>query len=281
MKSLATVVQGLSLSVLLLAIAGCAYPPAKAVTGGFIPMPRTFDARRAMMVGKVRTDILRRLPGFDDDVFEQVLAVMMKTPRERFLSRDAHDLAYLDFPLPIGFGQTISDPHIVAVMTAAVKLPPRAHVLDIGTGSGYQAAILSPLAASVVSIEIVPQLAAAARRRLGHMGYANVSVHTGDGFLGSSAEAPYDAIIVAAGAEKPPQPLIDQLKVGGRMVMPIGPTTAEEELVMMTKQAGGTLNRCSLGGASFVPLTGIGQRSTAARDRDTSAIPSCFGVGIS
>lgn len=271
----------IGLSALSLMMAACALHTAQPPVVGFVPIPRSFEARRAILIDKVRMDLRRQSPTFDDDILERVLAVMSQIPREDFLYKDARDLAYLDSPLPIGFGQTISDPHIVAVMTAAARLPAHANVLDIGTGSGFQAAVLSRLSTRVVSIEIVPQLARTAARRLTHFGYTNVSVRHGDGFLGSPVDGPYDAIIVAAGAARVPQPLIDQLKVGGRMVMPIGPSTPQEVLILITKRVDGKLDQCSLGPASFVPLTGIGQAAAAIQDTPEHKIPFCFGAPVS
>lgn len=194
-----------------------------------------------------------------DPNFQAVLAAEARLPREAFVPRNARRYAYIGAPLKIGWEQTISDPYIVAVMTAAAKLGPGANVLEIGTGSGYQAAVLAELGAKVATIEIVPQLAARAAVTLRRRGYRNVTVRSGDGFGGWADRGPFDAVIVTAGSARVPQPLLDQLRVGGRLIMPIGPSTPTEYLQVHTKRSDGTFEVCSLGWAMFVPLTGRGQ----------------------
>ncbi|MBN2971049.1 protein-L-isoaspartate(D-aspartate) O-methyltransferase [Roseomonas aeriglobus] len=240
---------------------------------------RYADARRTM-VEKIRAGIREASPQADDDGLERVLNVVSTIPRERFVADAAKPYAYLTTPLEIGYGQTISDPYIVTLMTAAARLPADANVLDIGTGSGYQAAVLSPLARSVWSVEIVEPLAKQAGARLRRLGYRNVTVRAGDGFAGWPDKAPFDAIIVAAGAATIPQPLIDQLKVGGRMIIPIGPSTAQELLLVVKKRADGTLDRCSLGGIMFVPLTGAGERPTTLRGLRDRSIRQCYDAPV-
>lgn len=261
----------MSLPILMLA--------ATAALASATPDDRYADKRAAMVV-TIADDIARARPTTPLPGLARVLAIVGALPRERFVVPSGRAFAYVDMPQQIGFGQTISDPYIVTVMTAALDLPAGARVLDIGTGSGYQAAVLSPLAAAVSSIEIVAPLARQAKARLHHMGYRNIDVRSGDGFAGWPGHAPFDGIIVAAGASVIPQPLIDQLKPGGRMVIPIGPTTPQEQLLVVTKAADGTITRCSLGLAMFVPLTGRGQRPPDTHGLIDRTIPYCYGVAI-
>ena len=164
-------------------------------------------------------------------------------------------------------------------MTAALRLPQHANVLDVGTGSGYQAAVLARLADHVSSIEIVEPLAATASERLKRLGFANVDVRAGDGFAGWLERAPFDGIVVAAGAANVPQPLIDQLKVGGRLVMPIGPSWATEQVLVVTKTSETTTTRCSLGWTMFVPLTGRGMRPANALGL-MEPVPLCYEKAV-
>jgi protein-L-isoaspartate(D-aspartate) O-methyltransferase len=152
----------------------------------------------------------------------RLLAVMESVPRHCFIATDDLDWAYADGPLPIGHGQTISQPYIVALMTALLELKATDRVLEVGTGSGYQAAVLGELASEVHTVELIPELAAQAERRLSDLGLANVHVHVGDGSLGWPQAAPYNGILVAAAAPSAPQPLLDQLVDGGRLVVPVG-----------------------------------------------------------
>ena len=232
---------------------------------------------RAAMVERIRARAGADFPALvRDPHFAAALAAVAATDRERFVRRRDRALAYGDTPLPIGHGQTISDAYIVTVMTAALALPPRASVLEVGTGSGYQAAILSRLAASVHSIEIVAPLARAAGRRLKRLRFANVSVRAGDGYLGWPEAAPYDAIIVTAGAARVPAPLLEQLKPGGTLVMPIGPQWALEQLVVIRKAPDGRLASCSMGAALFVPLTGRGERPANPTGLYDRSLPDCY-----
>lgn len=185
---------------------------------------------------------------------KRVLEVMSRIPRELFIPEDCYYAAYEDRPLPIGFGQTISQPFIVALMTEALELKGNEKVLELGTGSGYQAAILSRLTKRVISIERVPELVESARRVLEKLGYTNVEVHLADKKLGWEAEAPYEAIIVTAGAPTVPKILLDQLTIGGRLVIPVG-SRWQQELMKVTKLK--KRNRFeNLGGCRFVPLVG-------------------------
>ena len=185
-----------------------------------------------------------------------VLDAMRTVPREAFIAAALAEFAYEDAPLPIDAGQTISQPYIVAAMTAALELRPHDRVLEIGTGSGYAAAVLSRIAAEVYTVERHEELAAAAERRLRTLGYANVHVRHGDGTLGWADHAPYDAIIVAAGGPEIPKPLLEQLAVGGRLVIPIGPTPRAQELVRVRRRGDREYTREELGPVRFVPLVG-------------------------
>ena len=181
----------------------------------------------------------------------RVLAAMRKVPRERFVPPDVVPLAYADQPLPIGHGQTISQPYIVAYMSEALRVTNQSQVLEIGTGSGYQAAILGELAREVYTIELIPELAARARETLASLGYTNVHVRTGDGYLGWPDQAPFDAIMVTAAPDHVPQPLVDQLAVGGRLVIPVG--DVDQEIRILTRTAAGIQESRTIP-VRFVPL---------------------------
>jgi protein-L-isoaspartate(D-aspartate) O-methyltransferase len=169
-----------------------------------------------------------------------------------------HSLAYADRPLPIGHGQTISQPFIVAFMTEALKPAPADKVLEIGTGSGYQAAVLAELVAQVYTIEIVKPLGERAREDLARLGYANVHVRVGDGYEGWPENAPFDAIIVTCSPEQVPQPLVDQLREGGRMVIPVGTQAGGQDLYLLEKRGGKVVKQAILP-VRFVPMTGKAQ----------------------
>jgi protein-L-isoaspartate(D-aspartate) O-methyltransferase len=185
-----------------------------------------------------------------------VLHAMRTVPRERFVPASLAKFAHDDGPLPIGHDQTISQPYIVAVMTRAAGLKPGARALEIGTGSGYGAAVLSRIAAEVYAIERVGALADAARDRLAELGYGNVHVLEGDGTLGWAAHAPYDAIVVTAGGPRVPKTLLDQLAVGGRLVMPVGPAARHQRLVRVTRTDVHEYQYEDLEEVAFVPLIG-------------------------
>ena len=215
----------------------------KGATGG--DEPRDRQAERARMVQHQL-----RGRGIHD---ERVLAAMAKVPRHRFVPADAEDAAYEDGPLPIGHGQTISQPYIVAFMTEALSVGPADDVLEIGTGSGYQAAILAELAHAVYSIELVPALAERARRTLATEGYRNVHVRAGDGYLGWPDRAPFAKIIVTAAPESVPAALVNQLAVGGTLIVPVGPQMGAQELRILTKTTEGVTTDRSLA-VRFVPM---------------------------
>ncbi len=192
-----------------------------------------------------------------DIVDERVLAAMERVPRHQFVESAIEEYAYEDRPLSIGAGQTISQPYIVALMVQLLRVQPSYRILEVGTGSGYQAAVLSELSADVYTIEIIPSLAEEARTRLEALGYRNIHVRYGDGYEGWPEVAPFDGIVVAAGAPRIPLPLIEQLREGGRMAIPIGMAGGTQDLMLGEKRSGKFLVR-SITPVLFVPLTGKG-----------------------
>jgi protein-L-isoaspartate(D-aspartate) O-methyltransferase len=202
------------------------------------------DQRRRMVERQIRDRGIKN---------QAVLEAMMKVPRHRFVTAEYVTSAYEDHPLPIGQGQTISQPYIVAYMTEAAEISDNEKVLEIGTGSGYQAAILGELAKEVYTIEIIPELAERARRTLGDLGYKNVHVKTGNGYEGWAEYAPYDGIVVTAAPDEVPKALIDQLAMNGKMVIPVG--AWNQEMMIITKTAEGIIEKRTLP-VRFVPMTG-------------------------
>jgi len=186
---------------------------------------------------------------------ERVLAAMRKVPRHEFVEPEYRDKAYIDSALPIQEGQTISQPYIVALMTESARLREGDRVLEVGTGSAYQAAVLAEIAGEVYTIEINETLARQAARRRAAMGYASVRARQGDGYLGWGEAAPFDAILITAAAPRVPEPLIEQLGPGGRLVMPLGSNPFAQELVVLTKKENG-VEREVIAGVAFVPMTG-------------------------
>jgi protein-L-isoaspartate(D-aspartate) O-methyltransferase len=246
-----------ALSVVLLALILELLLPltsARVVNGGAFSRPpqSPSDDYKAAREQMVREQIEAR--GIRD---ARVLAAMRKVPRHLFVPPEEQGEAYNDYPLGIGHAQTISQPYVVAYMTEALELKPRDRVLEIGTGSGYQAAILAELVAEVYSIEIVEALAKEAETRLRRLGYSNVQVRAGDGYRGWPEAAPFDAIIVTAAPDHIPQPLVDQLREGGRMVLPLG--LWDQELVRLRRSREGIL-RESLLPVRFVPMTGEAEK---------------------
>jgi protein-L-isoaspartate(D-aspartate) O-methyltransferase len=187
---------------------------------------------------------------------KRVVEAMKRVPREAFVSPEQYNAAYDDRPLSIGFGQTISQPFIVALMVQALELKEREQVLELGTGSGYEAAILAELAQKVVTVECIPELAESAKQVLDELGYSNIEVHVAGKTLGWPDGAPYDAIIVSAGAPSVPQVLLEQLAWGGRVVIPVG-SRWQQNLLKVTKLKKGNKIE-NLGGCYFVPLIGEG-----------------------
>lgn len=187
---------------------------------------------------------------------ESVLNAMRNVPRHEFVPEDQRPFAYENRPLPIGYGQTISQPYIVAIMTDLLNLNKDDRVLEIGTGSAYQAAVLAELVDSVFTIEIVRGLAESAAKRLRRLGYDNVTTQAGDGYYGWQSAAPFDAIIVTAASSHIPPPLIRQLKPGGRMLIPVGSRFMVQHLVLVTKDKDGKVTTRQILPVAFVPLTG-------------------------
>ena len=234
--------MGALLPCLIVALAcGPAAPPVSS------PRPQgrsEADAREAMVIEQIESR------GVQD---ARTLAALRKVPRHEFVPAAQRALAHADHPLPIGHEQTISQPYIVAFMTEALRLQGGETVLEIGTGSGYQAAVLAEIAARVYTIEIVEPLAARARADLRRLGYANVEVRAGDGYKGWPEAAPFDAIMVTAAAPRIPEPLKEQLKDGGRLVIPVG--EGDQRLVVLTRR-GSTFDQQFLLPVRFVPMTG-------------------------
>jgi protein-L-isoaspartate(D-aspartate) O-methyltransferase len=185
----------------------------------------------------------------------EVLRAMRGVPRHEFVRPGDAGRAYADRPLPIGHGQTISQPYIVAVMTALLDIRPGDVVLEIGTGSGYQAAVLAEIADTAYTIEIIEPLGESARRRLAELGYANIHAAIGDGYFGWPDHPPFDGILVTAAASHIPPPLIEQLSPGARMVIPVGGPFQVQSLMLVEKQADGNVIQWNMGAVRFVPLT--------------------------
>ena len=251
----------LNLALALLTACTAVTTPAPATTPSPTPTPLTpgdeevFAQRREQMVLET---IERR--GITD---EDVLNAMRAVSRHLFVPESEQDHAYGDYPLFIGYGQTISQPYIVALMTELLKLKEGDKVLEVGTGSAYQAAILAEIPGiKVYTIEIVPELAESACERLESLGYTDVHCKQGDGYYGWAEYAPFDAIIVTAAPDHVPQPLADQLARGGRMVVPIGPPGHYQTLWRFVKQPDGELQAFNMGGVAFVPLTGEGAKES-------------------
>ena len=229
------------LVLIFLIIIGCSDMSRKEKT----PTNHNFAEQREEMV---KYQIKAR--GVND---KRVLAAMLKVPRHLFVQENLQNRAYTDEPLPIGSGQTISQPYIVAYMTEQIDIDENEKVLEIGTGSGYQAAILGEIAKEVFTIEIVPELGKKAGEILQRLNYSNVHVRIGDGYLGWPEEAPFDAIIVTAAPDHVPQPLVDQLKVGGRMMIPVGEFS--QDLILLERTEKGIERKHKIP-VRFVPMTG-------------------------
>ena len=203
----------------------------------------------------VREQLATEAPFREAITDSAVLAAMRAVPRHRFVPPTLRGAAYDDRPLPIGHGQTISQPWIVARMTELVRPEPGDSVLEVGTGSGYQAAVLAETVDHVFTIEIVGELARSARRRLRELGYGNVTVRHGDGYRGWPEHAPFDAIVVTAAPERIPEPLVDQLARGGRMVIPVGPQGRGQALTVLHRRPDGTVEERVVSAVRFVPMT--------------------------
>lgn len=246
-------------AVFLLLISGCQTvkneaspsPLTAAAVDNATPVDEYYETRQRM----VDEQLLTR-----DINSEAVIAVMRRVPRHEFVPKQLQKNAYDDNPLPIGFGQTISQPYIVALMTQELQLNEDAKVLEVGTGSGYQAAVLAEMVKEVYTMEIIPELAAAADNRLKERGYKNVNAKNADGYFGWSEHEPFDAIMITAAVNHVPPPLLKQLKDGGRLILPLGSTTQFQTLTLITKQNNRTESRF-ITTVRFVPLTGKAQEA--------------------
>ena len=216
-----------------------------------------FDAERKAMIADIR-ETTRYTSDYTGKktLDDKVMAAMAKVPRHEFIPENQWPHAYENRPLPIGAGQTISQPYIVALMTDLADIDKDSIVLEVGTGSGYQAAVLGELVNHVYTIEIIEELGLRAKNTLQRLGYTNINVRIGDGYHGWPEHAPFDAILVTAAPEKIPTPLIDQLKPGGRLVIPVGERYGTQQLKVLIKDASGKLIEHDVLPVGFVPLTG-------------------------
>ncbi|MDX2507310.1 MAG: protein-L-isoaspartate(D-aspartate) O-methyltransferase [Gammaproteobacteria bacterium] len=209
------------------------------------------------MVKLIEEDVQQTSQYLDTEALDaKVLQAIAKVPRHKFVIPETLTDAYLNIPLPIGYGQTISQPYIVAIMTDLLKLSENDSVLEIGTGSGYQAAVLSELVQNVYSMEIIEPLGEQARQRFKELGYTNITSKIADGYYGWEEHAPFDAIIVTAAASHVPHALTEQLKPGGRMMIPVGSNFMTQQLLLITKTKDGQLHTQQILPVRFVPLTG-------------------------
>ena len=234
-----------ALSVLILSMAG-----------KMLNAREAFQEARMQMVNEIQ-EMVRDTSDYlgKASLHERVIQAMSIVPRHEFVPENLWPAAYENRPLPIGEDQTISQPYIVALMTDLADVHPEARVLEVGTGSGYQAAILAELAAQVYTIEIIEPLGSRARATLARLGYKNVSVRIGDGYHGWAEQAPFDAILVTAAPEQVPQPLIDQLKTGGKLIIPVGSMFRTQSLKVLEKRSDGTILTRDILPVGFVPLT--------------------------
>jgi len=216
-----------------------------------------YSKARQGMIQAIEKDVVQTRKYLDrQDFDEAVMKVMATVPRHEFVPEEQREKAYENRPLPIGHGQTISQPYIVALMTDLIETTPEMRVLEIGTGSGYQAAVLAELVDQVYSIEIIRPLGELAAQRLQALGYDNVQARIADGYYGWKEHAPFDAIVVTAAASHVPPPLIEQLRPGGRMVIPVGSRFMTQQLLFVEKAEDGSVTTRQLMPVFFVPLTG-------------------------
>ncbi len=219
-------------------------------------MEMTFENKRKRMVDEIRTEVMYTRHLLHRQALNQrVIDALMAVPRHKFVPPDMQPFAYANEPLPIGNEQTISQPYIVAIMTDLLEPEHHHRVLEVGTGSGYQAAVLSRLVKTVYTVETIAAIAAEATKRLNELGYLNILTRTDDAYFGWPEYAPYDSIIVTAAAPLIPPPLVEQLKPGGRMVIPVG-SMFGQDLVLVKKDADGNITTETLLPVAFVPLTG-------------------------
>ncbi len=225
-------------------------------TSFFVSAGEDYAKRRREMVREIEQDVTLTSSSLRKAALDKkVVDALLKVPRHEFVPADQREFAYENRPLPIGYGQTISQPYIVAIMTDLLKLEPAHRVLEIGTGSGYQAAILAELVSDVYTIEIIGALADQAKERFKRLGYAKIKTHFGDGYYGWETFAPFDAIVVTAAADHIPPPLIKQLKPGGRMIIPVGGKFTVQQLVLIEKDHENKVTLRQILPVQFVPLT--------------------------
>jgi protein-L-isoaspartate(D-aspartate) O-methyltransferase len=222
-----------------------------------VPAKAEREGDRRAMVETIEREFRRTAPYIgEQELDESVREALLRVPRHEFVPDRRRDRAYENRPLPIGYGQTISQPYVVALMTDMLRPGPDQKVLEVGTGSGYQAAVLAELVDRVYSIEIIPELAEQARKRLDRLGYENVTVIHGDGYYGLPEQAPFDAVIVTAAAAHIPPPLLEQLAPGGRMLIPVGKPFRTQQLMFVRKDESGEVSTRAVLPVAFVPLTG-------------------------
>jgi protein-L-isoaspartate(D-aspartate) O-methyltransferase len=214
-----------------------------------------YAGARQRMLDEIRAMVQESSTFAPTQISDTVLAVLARIPRHRFVSAEDQAQAYANQPLSIGQGQTISQPFIVALMSELLQLEKDLRVLEVGTGSGYQTAVLAELAGEVFSSEVIPALAARTGKLLDELGYRNIHLQVSDGSLGWPEKAPFDRIIVTAAAEHLPKPLLEQLKPGGRMVIPVGESLFAQDLLLVSKSIDGKLQQRSILPVRFVPLT--------------------------
>jgi len=235
----------------------CLWTLALPVTATAARATDSYAVQRAAMVSTIEADVAQTSLYLDKQALDpRVMAAMGKVARHALVPEDQRDNAYRNRPLPIGYGQTISQPYLVAVMTDLLKPKPGDRVLEVGTGSGYQAAILAELVARVFTIEVIAPLGERARTALQALGYNNIEVQVADGYYGWPEQAPFDAIVVTAAASHVPPPLLKQLKPGGRMVIPVGSSFMVQQLLLVEKAADGEISTRQILPVRFVPLTG-------------------------
>lgn len=225
-----------------------------------VPLPGTADSYQSLrkqMVELIRQDVAETSHFINKSALDiRIMEVMQKVPRHEFVPSNQRRFAYRNRPLPIGFGQTISQPYIVALMTDLIQVQPGHLILEVGTGSGYQAAVLAEMGAEVYTIEIIKPLASQAKSRLERLGYKNLRAIHGDGYYGLKEVAPFDAVVVTAAASHVPPPLVRQLKPGGRMIIPVGSRFTVQQLLLVEKSKQGTVSTRQILPVIFVPLTG-------------------------
>ncbi|MCK5558135.1 MAG: protein-L-isoaspartate(D-aspartate) O-methyltransferase [Candidatus Hydrogenedentes bacterium] len=237
-------------------------PTAEVALTEEVPTPEASPTATADSYSNARKKMVRDTMRLRDITDEEVLAVMEKVPRHEFVPAEYLAQAYADHPLPIGYGQTISQPYIVAYMTELLRPKQEHKVLEVGTGSGYQAAVFAEIVSNVYTIEIIEELGKSAKERLANLEYKNIEAKIADGYYGWEEHAPFDAIIVTCAANHVPPPLVEQLKPGGQMCIPVGTVFGPQQLVIVTKQEDGKVRAKSVLPVRFVPLVGGHSKAT-------------------